>query len=184
MTDVNSGVDLDLDDESDSRGRSKLKLYAIILVGIIVVIGAGGAVWYFLLGGKAYLSPPVAKTAEAPLPFLLDLKPFVVSVPSRAGPTHFVQMGLSFQLPGSSAGNLITAILPQVQDTLRRSVLNFKSEDLQSPDGIDRVRAAMLTDLNKALAQDLGADRIRRVDPGRPPDTLVRNIYFSQLIVE
>jgi flagellar protein FliL len=185
MTHVDQGAELDYEEEAEGGGgRSKLKLIVVILAGLLLVGGAGGAAWYFLLGGRAYLSPAEPKKVEAPLPYFFELKPFVVSVSSRNGPSRFVQLGLSFQLPGSGAGELITAILPQVQDALRQTVLSFKSEDLQSPDGVEKVRVALMTTVNKTLAKDLGPDRLEKVNPGKPNEGFVQNIYFSQLIVE
>ena len=184
MTDINQALDLDVDEEEGGpRRRSWLKLTILGLVGLLVVGGAGGAVWYFLLGGKAYLSGS-NKPAEAPLPYFLEMKAFVVSVPSKAGPSRFVQLGLSLELPGAASGALVTAILPQVQDALRQSVLAYKADDLQTQEGLEKVRASMLAALNKALLTNLGADRIEKAAPGKPTDQMVRAIYFSQLIVE
>jgi len=184
MSHVDQGAELDYEDEAGGGGRSKLKFFGMIFIALLLVGGAGGAAWYYLLGGKAFMNPVETKKAEAPLPYFFDLKPFVVSVASRNGPSRFVQLGLSLQLPGSGASDLITAILPQVQDVLRQSILSFKSEDLQSPDGIEKVRAALMTTLNQALVKDLGPERIEKVNPGKANEALVENIYFSQLIVE
>ncbi|HEX3881865.1 MAG TPA: flagellar basal body-associated FliL family protein [Stellaceae bacterium] len=184
MTDIDQALDLDVDEEEDApKRRGWLKLMILGLVGLLVVGGAGGAVWYFLLGGKAYLSGG-SKVTETPLPYFLEMKPFVVSVPSKAGPSRFVQLGLSLELPGSASGALVTAILPQAQDALRQSVLAYKADDLQTQDGLEKVRASMLASLNKALLTNLGAERIAKAAPGKPTDQMVRAIYFSQLIVE
>jgi flagellar basal body-associated protein FliL len=185
MTDVDQALDLDVEDEDERpKRRSWLKLMILGLVGLLVVGGAGGAVWYFLLGGKAYLSGGANKTAETPLPYFLEMKPFVVSVPSKAGPSRFVQLGLSLEMAGAASGALVTAILPQAQDALRQSVLAFKADDLQTQDGLEKVRAAMLAGLNKALFTNLGAERIEKTAPGKPAEQMVHAIYFSQLIVE
>jgi len=184
MTDVDQALDLDIEEEEEQpRGRGWMKLVVMALVGLLVVGGAGGAVWYFVLGGKAYLSG-TEKKAETPLPYFLELKPFVVSVPSKAGPSRFVQLGLSLELAGSDSGSLITAILPQVQDSIRQTVLGFKADDLQDQASLEKVRSAVLTSLNKTLLTDLGAERIEKAAPGKPTNAMVYAIYFAQLIVE
>lgn len=184
MSDVDQALDLDVeDDEARPRKRSLMKLAVMALAGLLVLAGAGGGVWYFLLGGKAYLSGGTKK-AEAPLPYFLEMKPFVVSVPSKAGPSRFVQLGLSLELAGADSGTLITAVLPQVQDSIRQTVLGFKADDLQDQASLERVRTAILANLNKALLTDLGAERIGKAAPGKPTDAMVHAIYFSQLIVE
>jgi flagellar FliL protein len=184
MTDVDQALDLEVEeDEARPRKRSLMKLLVLVLAGLLVVGGAGGAVWYFLLGGKAYLSGGEKKT-ETPLPYFLEMKPFVVSVPSKAGPSRFVQLGLSLELAGAESGTLITATLPQVQDSIRQTVLGFKADDLQDQASLEKVRTAVLTNLNKTLLTDLGTERIEKAAPGKPANAMVHAIYFSQLIVE
>ena len=186
MTDIDQGAALDLEEEEapGGGGRSKLKFYGMILAGVLLVAGAGGAAWYFLLGGRDVLFPPEAKKVETPLPYFFEMKPFVVTISSRSGPARFVQLGLSLEMPSAAAGDLVTAILPLVQDAMRETVLGFKSEDLQSPEGIGKLRAALMTTVSRTLVKNLGAERIEKVNPGKPPESLVGNIYFSQLIVE
>ncbi|HEY1795499.1 MAG TPA: flagellar basal body-associated FliL family protein [Stellaceae bacterium] len=185
MTDVNQALDLDVEEEdANPRKPSLMKLIVMALVGLLVLGGAGGAVWYFVLGGKASLSGGGNKKVEAPLPYFLEMKPIVVSVPSKAGPSRFVQIGLGLELAGADSGTLITAILPQVQDAIRQTVLGFKSEDLQDQASLEKVRSALLTNLNKTLLTDLGAERIEKAAPGKPTNAMVHAIYFQQLIVE
>jgi flagellar basal body-associated protein FliL len=184
MSDIDQALDLEIEEDAEPpRKGSWIKLAVMALVGLLVLGGAGGAVWYVLLGGKAYLSG-ANKKAEAPLPYFLELKPFVVSVPSKAGPSRFVQLGLSLELAGADSGTLITAVLPQVQDSIRQTVLGFKADDLQDQASLEKVRQAILANLNKALLGDLGAARIEKAAPGKPTNAMVHAIYFSQLIVE
>ena len=155
----------------------------IIAAGLVLLAGAGGgAAWYFWIAPAR--SSATAQPREAPLPFTLAIKPFVISVPGKSGAPRFVQLGVSLELPGSSAGEVVTAVLPQVQDAMRQTVLGFKSDDLQSPDGINRVREAMLKQVNEALTRVLGEQRIAQLTDGRPAAALVQNIYFATLIVE
>ncbi len=76
--------------ESRSLFRS-WKIFAILLVLIAGVGGAAGY-WYFALRKPAAASIAQAPEPEAPLPFYLEIKPFVVSVSSSAGTPHFVQL--------------------------------------------------------------------------------------------
>jgi flagellar FliL protein len=183
MSDIDQSVGLALDEKPPS-GKSRLKFLMIVAAAVLAVGVGGGACWYYLLGGKAHFAGADPKQAEAPLPLFLELKPFVVTIASRNGPSRFVQLGLSFQLPNSAASDLVNAVLPKVQDTLRETLLTFKSEDLQSPDGLNRVRAAMLARLNQVLVQVLGEERIRRTQGDGHSGGLIENIYFSTLVVE
>ena len=131
MTDIDQAAALDLD---EPRGRSSLLKWGLIGLVVLALIGGGGAVWYFFLGGKEHFAPKEAKQAEAPLPYFLDLKPFVVSMPNSSGTPHFVQLGMSLQLPRSAAGEMVTAVLPEIQDAMRQTLLGFKNRRSANPD--------------------------------------------------
>ena len=178
MTDIDQAAALDLD---ETRGRSPLVKWGVIGLALLVLIGAGGAVWYFFLGGRA---PQQPKQIEAPLPYFLDLKPFVVSLPSASGTPHFVQLGISLQLPRAAAGEMVTAVLPEIQDAMRQTLLGYKSEDLQTPEGVNKVRKAMIDHLNAVMTHVLGADRVAKLTEGAEGGVFVQNILFSTLIVE
>jgi flagellar protein FliL len=179
MTDIDQDAALDLD---EPRGRSSLMKGVLIGVVLLAVLGGGGfAAWYFFLGGQG---PHQAKEAEVPLPYFMNLKPFVVSMPNASGTPHFVQLGVSLQLPRSAAGDLVTAVLPEFQDTMRTTLLGFKIEDLQTPGGIDKVRKAMTEQLSQTATRALGSERVAKLTAGAPNGNFVQNVLFATLIVE
>ena len=181
MTDIDEAAALDLDEPG---GRSSLLKWGLIGVVVLLLIGLGGAVWYFFLGGREHFAPKEPKQVEAPLPYFLDLKPFVVSLPNSSGTPHFVQLGISLQLPRSAAGEMVTAVLPEIQDSMRQTLLGFKTEDLQSPDGVNKVRKVMTEHLNQTMSRVLGPDRVAKMVDGTPSGVFVQNILFATLIVE
>ena len=181
MTDIDQAAALDLD---EPRGRSPLVKWGLIGIVVLALIGGCGAVWYFLLGGSAHFGSQQAKPVEAPLPYFMDLKPFVVSLPSSSGTPHFVQLGISLQLPRTAAGELVTAVLPEIQDAMRQILLGFRSDDLQSPDGVNKVRKIMKQHLNEVMARVLGPERIAKLTEGTGSQDFIQNILFSTLIVE
>lgn len=167
----------------DRRSFLSGKLIAI-LIALIAVIGGGAGYWFFFLGESSKGKDAQNTVAEAPLPFYLEMKPFVVSVANNSGTPHFVQLGLNLTLPDPAAGNVITAMLPELQDAMRQTVLTFKVDDIVTPAGIDKMREAMLTNVNRALLQRLGADRIKRLVGSDANKGVVQNILFSTLVVE
>lgn len=181
MTDIDQAAALDLD---EPRGRSPLVKWGLIGVVVLALIGGGGAVWYFFLGGAAHFGSQQAKQVEAPLPYFMDLKPFVVTLGSSTGTSHFVQLGISLQLPRTAAGEMVTAILPEIQDAMRQILLGFKSEDLQSPDGVNKVRKVMKVRLNEVMVRVLGPERIAKLTDGTGSNEFIQNILFGTLIVE
>jgi flagellar protein FliL len=178
MTDIDQAAALAL---REPRGSSSVMKWAIIGAVLLLLVGGGGAGWYFMFGGHP--GHP-QKEVEAPLPYFLELKPFVVTMPGNNGSSHFVQLGASLQMPRAAAGEMATALLPEVQDTMRQTLLTFKSEDLQNPDGVNKVRKTMTKQLNELMASVLGKDRLSRITDGSPDGAVVQNILFPTLIVE
>ena len=181
MTDIDQGAGLDLDEPG---GRSPLVKWGLIGLIVIVMLGAGAGVWYFLLGGKAHFAPQEFKPVETPLPYFLEMKPLVVSIPAANGASHFVQLGISLQLPRAAGGEMITAVLPEVQDAVRQTLLGFKSDDLQNTEGVNKVRRALVKHLNEVLTRVLGPERLAKITEGQENHDFVQNILFATLIVE
>jgi flagellar FliL protein len=178
MTDI----DQDALDLREPRGNSSFVKWALIGIIALLLLGGGGfAAWFFLLGGHGQKE---AKEIETPLPYFMALKPFVVSLPNANGSPHFVQLGISLQLPRSAAGEMVTAVLPEFQDAMRQTLLGFRTEDLQTPAGVDKVRKAMTEHLNQTATRVLGPDRIAKLTAGAPNGQFVQNILFATLIVE
>jgi flagellar basal body-associated protein FliL len=136
MTDIDQAAALDLDEPS---GRSPLVKWGLIGIVVLGLIGGGGAVWYFFLGGKEHFSPQQAKQVETPLPYFMELKPFV---------------------------------------------LGFKTEDLQTSDGVNKVRRAVKEHLNEVVKRVLGDDRITKMTAETGSTEFIQNVLFSTLIVE
>lgn len=171
---------------SRRAGGSVFRSWKIIAILLVLIAATAGAAGYWFLSARdhpAAANAPVPEP-EAPLPFYLEIKPFVVSLVNNAGAPHFVQLGLNLTLSGTSAGNVVTALLPEVQDAMRQTVLAFKVDDIVTPAGVDKMREAMIANANRALLQRLGAERVKRLSGGEPNGGIVQNIYFSALIVE
>jgi len=170
---------------TDVPGRSIFRSWKMIAV-LLVFLGAsagGAGYWYFFLRPSAGPAGRQVAKAEASLPFYLEIKPFVVTIVNNAGTPHFVQVGVNLALSGSDAGNAVTAVLPEVQDTIRQTAVAFKAEDIVTPAGIDKLRQAVIANANGALLQRLGPERVGRL-AGEPNGGLIQNLYFTTLIVE
>lgn len=161
-------------------GRSLRTLILIALVLVLLIAGGGGAYLYFWRRPADHGKP--AAKMHAPLPFYLKLKPFVVSLNNGSGTPHFVQLGVTLSLSGPALSPLIKAVLPEVEDAMRQSLLAFKVEELTTPAGVDKLRQAMIGKVNHVLRQRLGAARIKEASGGKMD--AVRKIYFTTLIIE
>jgi flagellar basal body-associated protein FliL len=151
---------------------------------MVITMAGGAAYWYFLLREHTEVAKEHVPELDLPLPFYLEIKPFVVSVVNSAGAPHFVQMGVNLTLSGSGASDVVTALLPEVQDTMRQTTLGFKVDDIVTPAGVDRLREAMIENVNRTLLRRLGADRVKRLGGGEQNSGIVQNIYFSTFVIE
>jgi flagellar basal body-associated protein FliL len=169
-----------------NAGRSRAGLFAswkliAIVLPVLAVAGAGG---YFFLVERSNPGNEKTSSNELPLPSYVTIKPFVVTMTNIAGMPHFVQLGADLNLSDPAAGNMVTAVLPEVQDAFRQTLLRFQVDDIVTAAGVDKMRAALLASTNQVLQQRLGAERFKRLSGGEPTGGVVRNIYFSTLIVE
>jgi flagellar FliL protein len=182
MSDIDQADALDF--VEPEGGRSSLLKWGLIGLVVLLLLAGGGAGWWFFLGGKEHFHTEKPKVVEVPLPYFFDMKPFVVSMPSSGGNSHFVQLGMSLQLPRATAAEMVTAVLPEIQDATRQTLLLYKTDDLQNPDGVNKVRKAIVERLNGVFTRVLGAERIAKQTDGSPSGAFVQNVLFSTLIVE
>jgi flagellar basal body-associated protein FliL len=155
-----------------------------IIVPLFVAIAAlagGAGYWYWTA------RQPASHANESHLaapPTYLDLKPFVVSLVDGAGSSYFVQLGVTLKLSGAEAGNAITSISPELEDTMRQTVLAFKAEDVGTPAGVEKLRHALIAAANNLLLRQYGAAEIKRLTADSPSDAVVQNVLFTTLVVE
>lgn len=163
------------------KKRGKLKLIVIIVVALVVILGgAGGAYMFLFAGGDA--KPKEAKEAAPPQPFFVEVKPFVVTMKAADGTMHYVQLALSLKVPNEEAVAATGTVMPEIKDMVRQSVLGFKVDELQTQDGVNKLRIAVTTETNKVLLVALGAPKIEKL--GGKGGMLVNNVYFQNLVIE
>jgi flagellar basal body-associated protein FliL len=159
------------------KKRRPMKLILMAVV-VLIVIGAGG--WYFLVGG----AKPASQSAPAPpAPFFVDIKPFVITMKAADGSMHYVQLSLSLKVPGTPAITAAESVMPEILDMIRQSVLGFKVDQLQTPQGVNRLRAVLVAGTNRVLLQSLGGAKIKELGGGKD-EALVSAIYFSNLVIQ
>jgi flagellar basal body-associated protein FliL len=158
----------------------------LVAIGLFLVLAAaaGGGAWYFYLSDPALHLSEKPPADDHPLPSYLEIKPIVVSMVNTEGVLHYVQLGLNLTLSDAAASEMVTAVMPEIQDVIRQTLLGFKVDDVATAAGIDNVRGALLANVNQVLAQRLGVERIRRLKGGEGKNGVVQRIHFSTLVVE
>lgn len=167
--------------EDTPKKRGKLKLIIIIVVAVVVILGgAGGAYMFLFAGGDA--KQKETKEAAPPAPFFVEVKPFVVTMKATDDSMHYVQIALSLKVPNEEAVAATGTVMPEIQDMIRQAVLGFKIDELQTQDGVNKLRIAVTTGSNKVLLIALGAQKIDKL--GGKAGMLVNNVYFQNLVIE
>jgi flagellar basal body-associated protein FliL len=167
-----------------NAGRRRGRWFWVAMGLLIVLAAAGGGAWYFYISDPARHLSEKPPADDHPLPSYLEIKPIVVSMVNTEGVLHYVQLGLNLTLSDAAASEMVTAVMPEVQDVIRQTLLGFKVDDVATAAGIDNVRGALLANVNQVLAQRLGMERIRRLKGGEGKNGVVQRIHFSTLVVE
>lgn len=165
--------------EEAPKKRGKKRLMVLFLAAV-VLIAVGGGAYFYLFAGKGTAS--AAKEAAPAKPYFVEIKPFVVTDKAADGSMHYVQLALSLKVPNEEAIAAAGAVMPEIQDMIRQKVLGFKTDDLQTQDGVNRLRAAITSGSNQVLLASLGAPRLDKL--GAKGGTLVSNVFFQNLVIE
>jgi flagellar protein FliL len=165
-------------------GRRRGRWFLMAIGSLLVLAAAGGGAWYFYLSDPARHLSEKPPADDHPLPSYLEIKPIVVSMVSTEGIFHYVQLGLNLTLSDTAASEAVAAVMPEIQDVIRQTLLGFKVDDVATAVGIDNVRGALLANVNQVLLQRLGAERVRRLKGGEGKNGVVQRIHFSTLVVE
>lgn len=145
------------------KKKSKAPLLVILLV---VLLGGAGAAWFFLHHGKTAEAAPEANTPE----FVVHLDTFTVNL---ADPEdgHFlrvtIDLGLTQPPKGAAERGYGDFPIARVRDAILSVLTVGRADVLLTPEG----KAQLKRDLIQALQEKV-------------PDADVRNVYFTEFIVQ
>jgi flagellar FliL protein len=159
------------------RGKKKL---VFLLLAVVLLLAVGGGAYFYLFTGMKTAS--AAKQTVPAKPFFVEIKPFVVTDKAADGSMHYVQLALSLKVPNEEAIAAAGAVMPEIQDIIRQKVLGFKTDDLQTQDGVDKLRNAITAGTNQVLLAALGAAKVDTL--GAKGGMLVSNVFFQNLVIE
>ena len=125
-----------------SAARSGAQRRVIVAAALLLLAALGAASYYQF----AHQASESASKAPQPLPFYLEVKPFIVSMHDSQGQVHSVQLGVQLLLPSATGSNIVAAMMPAIADRLRLTLLADTLHDVTTPAGIDRLRQQMTDD--------------------------------------
>jgi flagellar FliL protein len=174
------------------KSRRKRGRLLMMIVAIVVLAGAGGGGWF-------YWHHRTAKVAFEPLqPIYVVIKPFVVTILDANQVSRFVQVGVDLEVTNKAAEDQVRQVLPAIEDAIRLRILQSKIGEVTSPQGVEQLRKALIAQANdtvesafdppphakpKAETKLNPKSKPTHLAPPAPPPP-VRNVYFTELVVE
>ncbi len=163
------------------------KRWVIFAVLLLLVMAAGGAVWFIFLGGpdpeKPASTPPgeeaVEKTAADP-PFkdVVTVEPFE-RIPLKPGghmPTVTLAVSLELVQPGMRSE--VEAGMASIRTIIETTISETNWLDLRSPEGKLALKLKLIKRINQSLAgqRQAGAQRLDRAR--------IRDLFFINLMMQ
>jgi flagellar protein FliL len=147
----------------------KLKLILIIVIGAIVLLGAGAGAAYFLLHGRP-ASHEAAKPAPVPPPVFFALESMTVNLQSDDG-EHYLRIGLTLKLKDEKTQAALTERMPEIRSRVLLLLSGKRPEDLASVEG------------KRTLAKELRMAIDSIVSTVEPP-VHVDEVLFTEFVVQ
>ncbi len=180
--------DLDLDVEGGKKS-SKLKLIVLILVGTLLVLGAGGgAAWYFLgmpnplakqAGdeaaadgeGSAHKKKAHKKKSEQGPPLYEELDPDFITSFKDQSRARFMQLRVKLMTHDPNVIETIDQYKPVLRNNLLLLFSSQKYEDVVTREGKEKLLQKALEEVNRTLDEEAGSDGVDAV-------------YFTSFVVQ
>jgi len=164
------------------RRARKSGRWLITLVGIVVIATGAAGGWYYWQHRKATV------VEALPQPIYVVIKPFVVTMLDDNQATRFVQVGVDLEVADKAAEDRVEQALPAIQDAIRLQILQSKIGEVTSPQGVEQLRKLLISQANTTVNAVLPVPvdpHAAKPKPGQPaPTPPVRNVYFTELVVE
>lgn len=150
--------------------KNKLILFAV--VGLVVLVGAGGGVYFTDLSGSGtseQVEGAGEEVGEVPpaAAHYLDLDEMVITLGGVGRKSSFLKMRLSLELASPEDEVRIKAIMPRIIDNFQVFLREMRIEELQGSQGLYRVREELLARVNSVTHP-----------------TEVRDVLFREILVQ
>ena len=155
--------------EGNAGGSNKKLIVALMIVNLLVLLGAGGAVAYVVMmpGQQAQADAPSEEDEDAPpqLGPLVELSTFVINL-DDSDSSHYVRAGFQLELANAEDQSRVEARMVPIRSAV---MLHLSGLTVAETRGRDN-RQALLEALKELVNEQIG-------------DELVRRIYFTQFVV-
>ncbi|MFI3186902.1 MAG: flagellar basal body-associated FliL family protein [Methylococcaceae bacterium] len=148
--------------QEDGEKKSPKKLI-IIIVAVVILLAGGGAAFFFMKG-DAPESEHVEEESVVPVEKLyFDMsKPIVVDFPKGSAAKHG-RITVSMLAEGAETIEVLKKNEPMIQNNLLMLIGAQDSSALNTRDGKDVLRKAMLDDINAVLKKMAGKGQVEEL---------------------
>jgi flagellar FliL protein len=140
-------------------GSSASKMLIGVLVGVILV-GAGGAGAWFMLGTQAAPAQAAAPVPEKPI--FVTVEPITVNLQEEGRP-KFLHLGMTLRVRDERSRAQVAEFMPELRSRALLMLSNRKPETLVSTEDKSRLAEEIRTELNRPLAENMPAQGIAGV---------------------
>lgn len=176
------------DEMDEGQGSKKGKKLILIIVGLLLLIGIGGAGAYFsgMLGGKkeeatkeeggALHDTKDAKgakkdgagaTAKQGDPVFYELPEFINNLNTGSTQSSFIKASVILEVASQEDLKRVQEMQPRIIDDVNTYMRELRASDLGGSSGLERLREELLRRINKAVSP-----------------SVVNNVLFKEVIVQ
>lgn len=132
------------DETPQPEKKSRKKLVLVAVLAVVLLAGAGGAAWHFLLSGPEDGSAAHADAKKRGNPVFASLEPFTVNLADPDG-DRVAQVGVVLELNDSKASATITMLMPAVRNGILLLLSGKQSSELLTVEGKERLAREIAT---------------------------------------
>lgn len=157
--------------QADAAPAKSKKMILILLGAILVLLIAGGAGAWFMLGKGSGNGAQEAKQAPSKPPVFMNLEPFTVNLQMDEGMQQFLQVGMTLQVAEQAHSDAIKLYLPEVRGRLLMLLSSKKGPEILSVEG------------KKQLASDIQA-QFKEIFLDKSVKPEVSDVFFTSFVVQ
>ena len=148
-------------EEGEKKKFSK-KLIIIIAIAVVVLLaGSGSAVYFFMKGGAEKVEANDEEASSEKFYFDMS-KPMVVDFPKESS-ARLVQVAVSMLVENEETIAVLKKNEPMVRSNLMMLISAQSPDNLNTREGKDKLRKAMLKDVGDVLNKMAGKGQVKEI---------------------
>lgn len=129
--------------------KKPIKIMLLLILVIILLSAASVGAYYYLNSAKHVKDKPGVLTPYQRRQLQVDMP----SITTNAGDeSSLIQLGITLQASDSSTKNELTEMTPEIQNEVLRTIHQFSTQQLRSPDGQRLLASKIQTGINHLLS--------------------------------